>query len=161
MYAAQNQEASIIDALNGSVTQWYADIDAAMKKSDVVPGTYEYTIATSYGNVGQLQENSSTFVDIASAGFSLVSIDNSFIKLKQTIPIKPSIALNKNKIASEFYVGYQFAPECDLQYRLYSGSDQIQTVNWANYEWYLIRNSVQPEAKEESDQFATDRKSVV
>ena len=158
MYAAQNQEANIIDSLSGSVSQWYADVDAAMKKSDVVPGTYEYTITPSYGNVGQIQENASTYVDIASTRFSLVSIDNSFIKLKQSIPIKPSVALNTNKIASKYYIGYQYAPEAILQYRIYSNSDLIQTVNWANYEWYLIRNSVQPEAKEQSDQYATIEK---
>lgn len=158
MYAVQNQEANVIDSLSGSVSQWYADVDAAMKKSDVIPGTYEYTITPSYGNVGQIQENASTFVDITSTRFSLVSIDNSFIKLKQSVPINPSVALNTNKIASKYYVGYQYAPEAILQYRIYSNSDLIQTVNWANYEWFLIRNSVQPEAKEQSDQFATIEK---
>ena len=31
MYAVQNQEANVIDSLSGSVSQWYADVDAAMK----------------------------------------------------------------------------------------------------------------------------------
>ena len=66
MFAAQNQEPTVIDALSGSVQQWYADVDAAMKKSDVVPGTYEYTISPSYGNVGQIQENASTYLDVTS-----------------------------------------------------------------------------------------------
>ena len=155
MFAAQNQESTVIDALSGSVSQWYAEVDAAMKKSDVIPGTYEYTISPSYGNVGQIQENASTYVDIASTRFTLVSIDNSFIKLIQKVPIKVSAALNSNKLKSLFYIGYQYAPEAIMQYRIYSNSDLIQTVNWANYEWFLIRNSVQPEAKEQSDQFAT------
>ena len=155
MFAAQNQEPTVIDALSGSVQQWYADVDAAMKKSDVVPGTYEYTISPSYGNVGQIQENASTYLDVTSTRFSLVSIDNSFIKLKQEIPITISAAMNANKLQSVFYVGYQYAPEAIMQYRIYSNSDLIQTVNWANYEWFLIRNSVQPEAKEQSDQYAT------
>ena len=158
MFAAQNQESTVIDALSGSVQQWYAEVDAAMKKSDVVPGTYEYLISPSYGNVGQIQENASTYVDIASTRFTLVSIDNSFIKLKQTVPINPSAALDANKFRSLFYIGYQYAPEAILQYRIYSNSDLIQTVNWANYEWFLLRNSVQPEAKEQSDQFATIEK---
>ena len=155
MFAAQNQEANVIDALSGSVQQWYSDVDAAMKKSDVVPGTYEYTITPSYGNVGQIQENSSTYVDVTSTRFSLVSLDNSFIRLKQKVPITVSAALDANKFSSKFFIGYQYAPEAILQYRIYSNSDLIQTVNWANYEWFLIRNSVQPEAKEQSDQFAT------
>ena len=155
MFAAQNQESTVIDALSGSVSQWYAEVDAAMKKSDVIPGTYEYTISPSYGNVGQIQENASTYVDIASTRFTLVSIDNSFIKLIQKVPIKVSAALDSNKLKSLFYIGYQYAPEAIMQYRIYSNSDLIQTVNWANYEWFLIRNSVQPEAKEQSDQFAT------
>ena len=31
MYAVQNQEANVIDSLSGSVSQWYADVDAASK----------------------------------------------------------------------------------------------------------------------------------
>lgn len=158
MLSAQNQEATVIDALAGSVSQWYADVDSAMKKSDVVPGTYEYTITPSYGNVGQIQENASTYVDVACTRFSLVSIDNSFIRLKQTVPITISADMTTNKLPSDFYIGYQYAPEAILQYRIYSNSDLIQTVNWANYEWYMIRNSFQPEAKEHSDQFATIEK---
>lgn len=160
MFAAQNQEPTVIDALSGSVSQWYAEVDAAMKKSDVIPGTYEYTISPSYGNVGQIQENASTYVDIASTRFTLVSIDNSFIKLKQKVPIKVPAQGAKNKRVNKpiYYIGYQYAPEAIMQYRIYSNSDLIQTVNWANYEWFLIRNSVQPEAKEQSDQFATIEK---
>ena len=155
MLSAQNQEPTVVDALSGSVSQWYADIDAAMKKSDVVPGTYEYTITPSYGNVGQIQENSSTYVDVTSTRFSLVSLDNSFITLEQTVPITVSKKQSDNHLSAIYYVGYQYAPEAILQYRIYSNSDLIQTVNWANYEWFLMRNSVQPEAKEQSDQFAT------
>ena len=155
MFAAQNQEATVLDAMGGNVQQWYADCDSAMRKSDVVPGTYEYTITPSYGNVGQIQENASTYVDVACNRFSLVSIDNSFIELTQKVPITIDKALDANKIASKYYIGYQYAPEAILQYRIYSNSDLIQTVNWANYEWFLIRNSVQPEAKEQSDQYAT------
>ena len=155
MLSAQNQEPNVIDALSGSVSQWYADIDAAMKKSDVVPGTYEYTITPSYGNVGQIQENSSTYVDVTCTRFSLVSIDNSFISLEQDIPITVSKQQDTNHLSSIYYVGYQYAPEAILQYRIYSNSDLIQTVNWANYEWFLMRNCVQPEAKEQSDQYAT------
>lgn len=155
MLSVQNQESSVIDCLSGSVSQWYDSVDAAMKKSDVIPGTYEYTITPSYGNVGQIQENASTYVDVTSTRFSLVSVDNSFITLKQTVPINISAALNSNVISSKYYIGYQYAPEAIMQYRIYSNSDLIQTVNWANYEWFLIRNSVQPEAKEQSDLYAT------
>ena len=158
MLSAQNQEPSVIDALSGSVSQWYADVDAAMKKSDVVPGTYEYTITPSYGNVGDIQENSSTYVDVTSTRFSLVSIDNSFLELEQEVPITLSKKQSDNHLSAIYYVGYQYAPEAILQYRIYSNSDLIQTVNWANYEWFLMRNSVQPEAKEQSDQFATIEK---
>ena len=158
MLSSQNQEANVIDSLSGSVSQWYASVDEAIKKSDIVANTYEYTISPSYGNVGTLQEGASTNVDITCTRFSIVSIDNSFIKLKQKIPIKVSAALNTNKIASKFYIGYQYAPEAILQYRIYSNSDLIQTVNWANYEWFLIRNTVQPEAMEQSDQYATIEK---
>ena len=51
MFAAQNQEPSIIDALSSNITDWYNAIDEGLRKSDIIPGTYEYTTHPSYGNV--------------------------------------------------------------------------------------------------------------
>ena len=155
MYAAQNQEFNVIDSLSGSVSDWYESCDDSIKKSDVIPGTYEYTISPSYGNVGEIQENASTMVDVSSTRFTLVSIDNSFIELKQEVRITPNKSFAGNKSISQYYIGYQYAPEAIMQYRIYSNTDLIQTVNWANYEWFMMRNSVQPEAKEQSDLYAT------
>ena len=158
MYAAQNQTPTIIDSLSSNISDWYEACDNAIAKSEIIPGTYEYTSAVSYGNVGTIQEGSSTMVDIACNRFEIISIDNSYVYLEQEFDIKVP-KLNDNRIVKPlFYFGYQYAPECIAGYRLYSNSDQIQTVNFANYEWFALRNSVQPEAKETSSDYATIEK---
>ena len=157
MFAAQNQEPSILDALGSNVTDWYNAIDEGLRKSDIIPGTYEYTNHPSYGNVGQLQEGAETNLDIQLNRFCVASIDNSYITLTQKVPItaKSTTALSANKISSVYYIGYQYAPEVFYAYDIHSNSDRIQNITHANYEWFLLRNSVQPEAKAESEYYAT------
>ena len=155
MYAAQNQIPTIIDSLSGNITDWYEACDNAIAKSEIIPGTYEYTSAVSYGNVGTIQEGSSTMVDIACNRFEIISIDNSYIYVVQAHELQVP-KLNDNRIVRPlFCYSTQYAPECIAGYRLYSNSDLIQTVTFANYEWFALRNSVQPEAKETSDDYAT------
>ena len=49
MFAPQNQQPNVIDSMAGSMEEWYNAVDDAVKKSEVIPGNYEYTVATSYG----------------------------------------------------------------------------------------------------------------
>ena len=97
MFASQNQEPSIIDALGSNITEWYNAIDEGLRKSDIIPGTYEYTNHPSYGNVGQLQEGADTNLDIQLNRFCVASLDNSYITLTQEVPItaKSTTALGK------------------------------------------------------------------
>ena len=78
MFAVQNQEPSIIDALGSNITDWYNAIDEGLRKSDIIPGTYEYTTHPSYGNVGQLQEGADTIFTIS---FSNASRNDSRVAL--------------------------------------------------------------------------------
>ena len=87
MFAPQNQQLNAIDAMSGSMEELYEDVDDAVQKSDVIPGNYEYTIATSYGNVGKIAEDSSTYFDIACDRFKVILFDNSFITVEQEIAI--------------------------------------------------------------------------
>ena len=159
MFAVQNQEPSIIDALGSNITDWYNAIDEGLRKSDIVPGTYEYTHHPSYGNVGQLQEGADTNIDIQLNRWCVASLDNSYITLEQTVPITiytdSNKAINENLLPGEYYVGYQYSPEAIYAYDIYSNSDRIQNITRANYEWYLLRNSVQPESKRGSETYAT------
>ncbi|KAI5529339.1 hypothetical protein TVAGG3_0321660 [Trichomonas vaginalis G3] len=102
MYAAQNITPTVLDAMNGNVSEWYNECDNAIRRSEIVPGTYEYTTAVSYGNVGEFGEGSSTTVDIACDRFHIISIDNSFLYVEQDIEIKPSAKLSDRKVAMEF-----------------------------------------------------------
>ncbi len=160
MFANQNIEPSIIDALGSNITDWYTAVDEGLRKSDIIPGTYETTNHPSYGNVGQLQEGADTNLDIQLNRFCVASLDNSYITLTQKVPItaKSTTALNANKIRSIYYIGYQYAAEVFYAYDIYSNSDRIQNITHANYEWFLLRNSVQPEAKAESEYYATMEK---
>ena len=157
MFAPQNQQPNVIDALSGSMEEWYEAVDDAVKKSDVIPGNYEYTVATSYGNVGKIAEDSSTYFDITCDRFKVISLDNSFITVEQIIHINVP-QNNQQGNWSMYYIGYKYAADCIDQYRIYSNTDLIQTQNHARYEWFMMYNSVSDQAKENSDLYATVHK---
>lgn len=156
MLSPNTQSASVIDSLNGSMEDWFAAIDACIKKSDVIPGNYEYTVNTSYGNVGKIVEGSSTHFDISCDRFKIISLENSYITMKQTVKINiPNLASNATPT---YYIGYKSAYDAIASYRVYSNSDHVQTQNHANYEWFMMYNSVSDEVKEQSDCYATFKK---
>ena len=92
MWNEQNHPASICDVLEGTVEEWYDQVDGLLKASDFIPGNYEYSINVAYANAGEFQEGGQTHVDISCDRFKLISLDNSYISLEMEIPInKPSI----------------------------------------------------------------------
>ncbi len=153
MFAPQNQQPNVIDSMTGSMEEWYNAVDEAVKKSEVIPGNYEYTVATSYGNVGKIAEDSSTYFDITCDRFKVISLDNSYITIEQDVKI--NVPNQDNLKYQTYYIGYKYAPEVIDQYRIYSNTDLVQTQNHARYEWFMLYNSVSDEAKENSDLFAT------
>ena len=153
MFAPQNQQPNVIEAMSGSMEDWYNAVDEAVKKSEVIPGNYEYTVATSYGNVGDIAEDSSTYFDVSCDRFKVISLDNSYLTVEQDIRIK--IPKQSDLIYKTYYIGYKYSADCIDQYRIYSNTDLVQTQNHARYEWFMIYNSVSDEAKENSDLFAT------
>ena len=156
MFAPQNQQPNVIDSMSGSMEDWYNAVDEAVKKSEVIPGNYEYTVATSYGNVGKIAEDSSTYFDINCDRFKVVSLDNSFITVEQDLKI--NVPTQAGVTFRTYYIGYKYAADVIDQYRIYSNTDIVQTQNHARYEWFMMYNSVSDEAKENSDLFATTHK---
>ena len=153
MFAPQNQEPDIIDAWSGTLQDWYDSIDNALTVSEIIPGNYEYSTATSYGNVGDINEGDSTFVDIFCDRFKIISLDNSFISLEQEVKI--TVAPCENLEFTEFYIGYKCSADIIDHYRFYSNTDKIQDVHNARYEWFMLYNSLSDEVKNGSDCFAT------
>lgn len=156
----QNHAASIMDVLEGTVEEWYDQVDGLLKASDFIPGNYEYSINVAYANSGEFDEGGQTHVDIGCDRFKLISLDNSFISLEMTVPIAiPSIAAaasnNTRHRINKVYVGFKSAFDAIDQYRIYSNSDLIQTQNHANYESYLQYISLSDAAKENSELYAT------
>lgn len=156
----QNHSASIMDVLEGTVEEWYDQVDGLLKASDFIPGNYEYSINVAYANSGEFDEGGQTHVDIGCDRFKLISLDNSYISLEMTIPITvPSIAAasasNTRARIKKFYVGFKSAFDAIDQYRIYSNSDLIQTQNHANYESYLQYTALSDAAKENSELYAT------
>ena len=83
----QNHAASIADVLEGTVEEWYDQVDGLLKASDFIPGNYEYSVNVSYANAGQFQEGGGTHVDISCDRFKIISLDNSYITFDMTVPI--------------------------------------------------------------------------
>ncbi|KAH0799809.1 uncharacterized protein GO595_007530 [Histomonas meleagridis] len=153
MYAPQNQQPNVIDAMSGNLEDWYNAVDDCLKLSEIIPGNYEYTTATSYGNVGDINEGDTTYVDIATDRFKIISLDNSYITLKQTVKI--TVPDQTNLLFKEYYIGYKCSCDAIDQYRIYSNTDKIQDIHNARYEWFMFYNSLSDEAKSGNDCFAT------
>ncbi|KAH0807201.1 uncharacterized protein GO595_000377 [Histomonas meleagridis] len=153
MFAPQNQQPNVIDAMTGNLQDWYNEVDEAVKASEIIPGNYEYTTATSYGNVGDINEGDTTYVDIFTDRFKIIGLDNSYITLEQEVPI--TVPSQSNLLFKEYYVGYKCSCDAIDQYRIYSNTDKIQDVHNARYEWFMLSNSLSDEAKAGNDCFAT------
>lgn len=156
----QNKANSIMDVLEGTVEEWYDQVDGLLKASDFIPGNYEYSINVAYANSGSFQEGGQTHVDISCDRFKLISLDNSYISLKMTVPVTIPIAAAAadNHTRHRFgkvYIGFKSAFDAIDQYRIYSNSDLIQTQNHANYESYLQYMALSDAAKENSELYAT------
>ena len=153
----QNKAQSICDVLEGTVEEWYDQVDGLLKASDFIPGNYEYSINVAYANSGKFQEGGQTHVDIGCDRFKLISLDNSYISLEMNVPVKiPALtaASTRHRI-KRFYIGFKSAFDAIDSYRIYSNSDLIQTQNHANYESYLQYMALSDAAKENSELYAT------
>ena len=160
MWNEQNKAASIMDVLEGTVEEWYDQVDGLLKASDFIPGNYEYSINIAYANSGNFEEGGQTHLDISCDRFKLISLDNSYINLDMNIPITvPALtgaqASHTFERINKFYVGFKSAFDAIDQYRIYSNSDLIQTQNHANYEGYLQYMALSDVAKENSELYAT------
>ena len=155
----QNHANSIMDVLEGTVEEWYDQVDGLLKASDFIPGNYEYSINVAYSNAGEFDEGGQTHLDIGCDRFKIISLDNSYISLKMTIPITvPALAQAANTTTTrfkKFYIGFKSAFDAIDQYRIYSNTDLIQTQNHANYEGFLQYMALSDVAKENSELYAT------
>ena len=160
MNAPQNQQPTVIDSMDGTLTEWYNACDEAFRLSEVIPGQYEYTISTSYGTQCPVSEGGMTNIDVSCERFYCISLDNSYIYVEQTIPVTLPNLKNAGYAGSPsfVYAGYKSAFDCLDQYRIYSNGDLVQTQNNANFESFILYNLLSDQAKENSDLFATSKK---
>ena len=158
----QNKANTIMDVLEGTVQEWYDQVDGLLKASDFIPGQYEYSINVAYANSGEFQEGGQTHVDIGCDRFKMISLDNSYISLEMTVPIgKPAVSAEASSTLVKpkaYYIGFKSALDAIDQYRIYSNSDLILTQNHSNYESFLQYMSVSDVAKENSELYATWKK---
>ena len=148
-----------MDVLEGTVEEWYDQVDGLLKASDFIPGNYEYSVNVAYANSGEFDEGGQTHVDIGCDRFKIISLDNSYISLEMTFPITVpalgTIASHTLKRIKKFYIGFKSAFDAIDAYRIYSNTDLIQTQNHANYESFLQYMSLSDAAKENSELYAT------
>ena len=162
--APQNQTPDITDALDGSLTTWYENVNNCLKASECVPGYYEYAQAPSYGNQCPIQEGGSTKIDIGCSRFEIIDLDNSYIDCTFTFPLTIPPQLYKgekfhdNEPSPTYYVGFKSAFDVIDQYRIYSNGDLIYTQNHACYESFIRYLSITDSAKEMNPCFATQKK---
>ena len=135
MLAPQNATSEITDTLNGSLTQWYQNVDSALKASECVPGYYEHQPAPSYGTQCPIQDGGTTKIDIHTSRFNVISLENSYIDVEFDVPVTiPAITTSGANIAwtdgtttlnNTYYVGFKSVFDMFDQYRIYSNGDPV------------------------------------
>ena len=83
MISPQNQSPTVIESLDGTLTEWYRSIDGALRDSEIIPGDYEYSTEVSYQGQCPIQSGGSTNIDIKCDRFKCVSFDNSYLEIEQ------------------------------------------------------------------------------
>ena len=156
----QNQAPDITDALDGSLTSWYDNVNNCLKSSECVPGNYEYAQTPSYGNQCPINEGGSTKITVKCSRFEIIDIDNSYIDTIIKVPINIPIQTTATELQptagpSTYYVGYKSSFDMIDQYRVYSNGDLIYTQNNSNHESFLNYISLTDSAKENSPCYAT------
>jgi len=159
MLGVQNQEPTIMDALQGQVQDWYEAVDSSLTSSDITPGTYVYEKAVSYGAVGDLRFGVSTQIDLSCSENYIISLENSYFTTKQKIKVKLPGDITTNEI-KHYYIGYKSSMDCIERYTIKSNtaSPEIASVNDPHFTWFMLYNSVSDEAKENSECYATLKK---
>ncbi len=154
----ENTPDTILDTISGNVTDWYNAVDDVLRKSEIIPGNYEYSINTSYSSDGTFQEGGQTNVDIVCDRFKIISVENSYIHITQTFSITPPVQNGGNINTRYYYIGFKSAFDIIDQFRIYSNSDLIQTQNYNNIESFVQYMSISDEAKKNSELYATFEK---
>ena len=161
-FAPQNQAPDVSDAIDGSITTWYENINNCLKTSECVPGHYEYTQAPSYGTQCPIQEGGSTKVDLACNRFEIIDINNSYIdaEFEFNVDLPAQVFTDENlcddcEDGNTYYIGFKSSYDLIDQYRIYSNGDLILTQNHSNYEGFLNYLSLTDSAKENSPCYAT------
>ncbi len=155
---AENTPDTILDTISGNVTEWYNAVDDVLRKSEVIPGNYEYTINTSYSSDGTFQEGGQTRVDVVCDRFKIVSLENSYIHLTQNFTITAPEQATSKVNSRYYYIGFKSAFDIIDQFRIYSNNDLIQTQNYNNIESFVQYMTVSDEAKKNSELYATFEK---
>jgi hypothetical protein len=158
MIAPQNHEKSIGQILNSTISCFYDELDQIVHSVSALPGHYKPINAPSYQSSGEIPEFGRTRVDIATTNFGVITLDNSFILMEQTIPIHIP-QLHADDYVKEYYVGYLCSIAAIRQYWMYSETEPafIQS-DMAHFEWIYLYNSYSDEAKENDENFATVKK---
>src|SRR5215469_12007133 len=157
MFAAHNHEASLGEVMNSTIAKFYDDIDNCITVSEVVPGQCKYEDAPSYQSAPPIPERGRTRVDIHCRNYYVISMENSYITLKQVVKIR--IPKYDGEYAKKYYVGYLTSIAAIQQYMMFSETNPpFHQNDNAHFEWLMLYNSYSDEAKENNEHFATLKK---
>jgi len=153
MIAPQNHEPGIGEVMKNSQEQWYASVDECLLVSEVHPASYEYAVATGYGNVPPINEGGMTSLDILAHRFHVVSVENSCILINQEVEV--TIPKSDDSYAKFYYIGYLTSFACIGSYMIDTNTDQLMTVSHANWEALINYISTKDDVKESDPNYAT------
>ena len=131
---------------NTYLTKWFNDAQYALKISEVKEGSYDYRFVDSNIGGGKINEGDNFRFRFQAGRFEAISLENSYIELKQKLRIiVPPHA--KTGYIKKYSVGYINSAGIFGQYIIRSTDTKpLYQSNNAHYEWFLDSCSVTDEA---------------
>ena len=164
--APQNTSPDVIDAIDGSITTWYENVNNCLKSSECIPGHYEYSQSPGYGNQCPIQEGGNIKIDIRCERFEIVDLNNSYVDAEFTAPITiPAQKHDGEAPISDvaivtYYVGWKSVYDLMDHYTVYSNGDFVCAQHHPHYESFINYISLTDSAKENSPCYATSNKLI-
>jgi len=148
---------SFIDEVNNtSIELWYSNVANAMKKAEVMPGTYFPNLKAADDGTVVLRERERGAVTMKAHTNGMISLENTNIYFQQKLNVK--IPGRGASYISEYYIGYRDVAGIISSYVIWSNLDPIQTKTNCDYEWMLANMSKLEAAMKNNDNDALLKK---
>jgi hypothetical protein len=135
------------DALaEGSVINFYNQLDMSIVPSDVIKGSYHYTRSSAYNASNPVNSNSYTTLNLSQGGNNVVNLENSFITTEVYVKANFQKAIqqlnfdgtSRSGFDQIWFIGWKSSIEAIQRYDILVNSQNVYTQNFVGEESFMI-----------------------